>query len=298
MKEQFPSAERQDDFVDLGRHIHTLLRSWRRIALICLAAGVVTFLFLLMKQNVYQASAVIAPPPQERRENPSLGMLASFGINVGGATRVEDLEALFRSDDLTVRVFEKYNLWPVIYKDRYDPVSGKIRRSWAERFSGKNGSGAPNDWDAIRAARKRLRVLVNRRAGTVTVSFDSHSPGFSAEIVRHYLEEGKSRLQEEALDRAMKNKKFIEDQIGKTMDALTRDRLYSLLGIEVEQEMMARNREQFGFRVIDSPRVPDRKIRPRRLYSAGVAMFLAFIGGWVFFGIRENGGSRNVDGLR
>ncbi len=49
------------------------------------------------------------------------------------------------------------------------------------------------------------------------------------------------------------NKKFIEEQIGKTVDALNRDQLYSLLGQEVEREMMARNREQFGFRVIDSP---------------------------------------------
>lgn len=49
------------------------------------------------------------------------------------------------------------------------------------------------------------------------------------------------------------SKKFIEEQIGKTVDALNHDRLYSLLSQEVEREMMARNREQFGFRVIDSP---------------------------------------------
>ena len=298
MEERFSAAVQQDDFVDLGRHIRTLRKEWRKIALICLATGIVTFLFLLMKQNIYQASAVISPPLQERKENPALGMLTSFGINVGGATRVEDLEALFRSDDLTVRVFGSHNLWPVLYKDRYDPASGKIRRSWTERLSGKSGSGAPGDWDAIRAARERLRVAVNRRAGTVTISFDSPSPAGSAEIVRHYLEEGKSRLQEEALDRAVKNKKFIEEQIGKTMDALTRDRLYSLFSQEVEQEMMARNREQFGFRVIDSPRVPDMKIRPRRLYNAGISMFLALVGSWIFFGVRGNGDSKNPGGLR
>jgi hypothetical protein len=55
------------------------------------------------------------------------------------------------------------------------------------------------------------------------------------------------------------NKKFIEEQIGKTVDALNRDRLYSLLGQEVEWEMMARNREQFGFRIIDVP--PDLLLR-------------------------------------
>ena len=298
VEERLSAAGRQDDFVDLGRHIRTLRREWRKIALICLAVGIATFLVLFMKQNVYQASAMIAPPPQERREPPSLGMLASFGINVGGTTQVEDLEALFKSNDLTVRVFERHNLWPVLYKDRYDPASGKIRRSWMERISGKSGSGVPVDWDAIRAARKRLQVLVNRRAGTVTISFDSPSPSGSAEIVKHYLEEGKSRLQEEALDRAVKNKRFIEEQIGKTMDTLIRDRLYSLLSYEVEQEMMARNREQFGFRVIDSPRAPDRKISPRRLYNAGISMLLALIGSWIFFGVRGNGDSKGIGGLR
>lgn len=81
----------------------------------------------------------------------------------------------------------------------------------------------------------------------------------------------------------MKNKKFIEEQIGKTVDALTRDRLYTLYGQEVEREMMARNREQFGFRIIDSPRVPDRKFSPRRGRDAVLATFVSFFFGCVFF---------------
>ena len=64
---------------------------------------------------------------------------------------------------------------------------------------------------------------------------------------------GKAASRKRRSTRATKNKKFIEEQIGKTVDALTRDRLYSLYGQEVEREMMARNREQFGFRVIDFP---------------------------------------------
>ena len=44
--------------------------------------------------------------------------------------------------------------------------------------------------------------------------------------MRYYLEEAKSRLQEEAFERAVRNKRFIEDQIGRTVDPLTRDRLY------------------------------------------------------------------------
>jgi hypothetical protein len=41
-----------------------------------------------------------------------------------------------------------------------------------------------------------LTVSVNKKAGTVSVSFESLSPQSSADIVKFFLEEGKSRLQE------------------------------------------------------------------------------------------------------
>jgi uncharacterized protein involved in exopolysaccharide biosynthesis len=280
--------------IDLGRYLAAFRRKWRKIALLSLGVGVFTFLVTLAKPNIYQASAVIAPPLQEKRESPALGMLATFGVNLGGATKVEDLESLFKSNDLTVRVFKKYNLWSILYKDQYDPVTGKLKQPWASRLFGGKGPEPPGDWDAIREARSRLRVAVNRRAGAVSVSFESPSPAGSAEIVKYYLDEGKSRLQEEALDRAGRNKKFIEEQIGKTLDTLTRDRLYALLSQEVEQEMMARNREQFGFRVIDSPRAPDRKVRPRRAkgtVSATVLAFLASCGYFLWSGRKKGNGS-------
>ena len=134
-----------------------------------------------------------------------------------------------------------------------------------------------------------MKVSVNKRAGTVSHSFESPSAEGSADIVKYYLEEGKNRLQEEALERAGKNKRFIEEQIAKTHDALTKDRLYSMYGQEVEKEMMARNREQFGFRVIDSPRVPDRKFKPRRGLSAMLAAILSFFAGCVYFFVRVEG---------
>jgi len=92
--------------------------------------------------------------------------------------------------------------------------------------------------------------------------------------VKYFLDEGKSRLQEEALDRAIRNKKFIEEQTRKTVDALNRDRLYSLLGQEVEREMMARIREKFGFMVVDSPRVPDLKSGSGRARATAAAILL------------------------
>jgi uncharacterized protein involved in exopolysaccharide biosynthesis len=238
--------------------------------------------------NIYQATAVITPSVDEKKQNPALGALASFGVSVGGPSSIEDLETVFKSNDLAVRVFRKYNLWPIVLADKFDPATGKVKPKWTDRLFGNvKVPKPPSDWDAIRAAKGLLKVSVNKKAGTLSVSFESLSADGSENIVKYFLDEGKSRLQEEALDRAIQNKKFIEEQTRKTVDALTRDRFYSLYGQEVEREMMARNREQFGFRVIDSPRVPDRKSGPDRVRGAIAAMLLSGFVFAIFFIVRD-----------
>ncbi len=274
----------------MGEYLSILRKNGWKIVLFSLAVGVATLLYMFTKPNIYQATAVLTPPAEEKRPNPAFGVLASFGVDIGSPSKVEDLETLFQSNDLTARVFRKHNLWPIVLPDRFDPATGKMKFGWTDRlFGSERGPRAPGDWDAIRVAKDRLRVSTNKKAGTVSVSFESPSAQGSADIVKYYLDEGKSRLQEEALDRAVKNKKFIEEQIGKTIDALTRDRLYALYGQEVEREMMARNREQFGFRVVDAPRVPDRKLKPHRGLGAIMAAGLVLFAGCVYFIFSRNG---------
>jgi len=292
MEEKVP-AQYEEDVIDVGQYWASLRPNVWKIALFSLGVGILTLLYLFTKPNIYQATAVLTPSVDEKKQNPALGALATFGISIGGPSSVEDLESLFNSNDLTVRVFRKYNLWPTILADTFDPATEKIKPAWTDRlFGGRKEPTPPGDWDAIRAAKGNLKVSVNKKAGTISVSFESRSAEGSSNIVKFFLDEGKSRLQEEALDRAIQNKKFIQDQIGKTIDALTRDRLYSLYGQEVEREMMARNREQFGFRVIDSPRVPDRKFKPVRSQGALLASVLACIAGCVFFIARGIGGEK------
>jgi uncharacterized protein involved in exopolysaccharide biosynthesis len=270
----------QDDEINLSEYFTIIRHNWWKIIGLSFAAGIIMLLLLFLKPNIYKANAIITPAEEEGKQSSAFGALAAFGISFGGPTKVEDLEALFKSNDLTVRVFHKYNLWPIVLPDKYDLEKGKLKVGFIDRILGeeKGEYKDPTDWDAIRVADDRMKVSVNRKIGTLSVSFESPSPEGSAKIVKYYLDEGKSRLQEEAFSRANKNKKFIEYQIGKTVDALTRDRLYSLYGQEVEKEMLAKNREQFGFKIIDSPRIPDEKSSPRRaIISAIIMAFSIFL---------------------
>jgi uncharacterized protein involved in exopolysaccharide biosynthesis len=288
MDRRGPMEYYDEDVIDFGAVLSVIRQNIWKILGISLGAGVLTFLFLLTRPNLYRSTAVIMPVEEDNKQSFALGTLASLGLSVGGPTKVEDLEVLFKSDDLTVRVFARHDHWKTILGDAYDPATGKVKPGMlAFLSSGRKDPAPPGEWDAIRAAEDAKSVSINRKSGNLTISFESTSPEESTAILTQYLDEAKSRLQEEAFARAAKNKKFIEEQIGKTLDPLTRDRFYALLGQEVEREMMARNREQFGFRVIDAPRIPDRKFKPRRGLSAIVAATFSFFIGCGFFFVRN-----------
>ena len=259
-----------------------------KIVLLSLIVGFSTAIWMFMKPNLYQASAILTPIAEESKPSSALGALASFGIPVGSSSKLEELEALFRSDDLTVRVFRKHNLWPIVFRDYFDPTTGKLKICWVDRLLfGRRKTEVPSDWDAIRSAGKSFKVSTNKKIGTLFIAFKTLNPAASADIVRYYLDEAKSRLQEEALERATTNKRFLEEQIGKSMDPLSRERMYVVYGQEVEREMMARNREQFGFKVIDAPRIPDRKSSPERAWNITVTSLLAFLAGCAYFLVRR-----------
>lgn len=275
-RKQMMYAEHEE--INVSEYLAVLRHHWWKIICLSLAAGMITLLSLFLKPNLYNATAIVIPEENEGKRGSAFGALAVFGIPIGGPTKVEDLEALFKSNDLTVRIFRKYDLWEIVLPDDFDEENGKLTAGWMDRLTSgkKERYRDPTDWDAIRVAEKRLNISVNRKMGTLSISFESPSPEGSAKIVKLFLEEGRSRLQEEAFERAVRNKTFIEEQISKTVDALTRDRLYSLYGQEVEKEMLARNREQFGFRIIDSPRIPDRKSSPQRGLISIIVSILSF----------------------
>jgi len=269
---------RADEEVPVGTLLSRFRAPWWKVSALSVLTGTVTLLVLFLLPNLYESSATVVPTTEDGKPNFALGALASsFGLTMGGPTKIEDLESLFKSREMTARVFREHNLWPLVFPDSFDPATGKLRPGWGERISGVRPEPVPpGDWDALRAVEKRLKVSVSRKLGTLSVSFECRSAAGSRDVVSYYLEEAKNRLQEKALERATRNKGFLEIHISRTADPIVRERLYTLYSQEVEKEMLARNREQFGFTVLDPPKVPDRKSRPKRSLNAVAATLFSF----------------------
>jgi hypothetical protein len=97
-EERSPTPTRyEEDEIDLGEYFAFLRRNGWKIVLFSLAVGLVTLLVMFQFPDIYQATAVLTPAVDEQRPNPALGVLASFGVDIGSPTRVEDLETLSRA---------------------------------------------------------------------------------------------------------------------------------------------------------------------------------------------------------
>ena len=116
-----------------------------KIAGISIAAGLVTFAVMLLQPNLYRASATITPAVDESKPPPALGALGALGIQVGAPSKVEDLESLFKSKDLTVRVFSKNDLWTVVFPGRYDPESKALKPRLVDRVLRQSKAGPPRE---------------------------------------------------------------------------------------------------------------------------------------------------------
>jgi uncharacterized protein involved in exopolysaccharide biosynthesis len=83
------------------------------------------------------------------------------------------------------------------------------------------------------------------------------------------------------------NKKYLEVEIDKVADPFIRAKIYGLIAQQIETVMMAELKENFAFKMLDSPRIPDRRIKPKRTQMVLIAFIVAFFLGVMVAFVKE-----------
>lgn len=311
---RFHGSEGQDDKIDLFALWDI---TWKRKNILFLISGfmvtmsAVSSLFL---PNIYEAKAVIIPVQRERDMAAALmGNLSSI-IGLPGSTQSSDLVLLLQSKLFREKTIQDYNLMPVLFKHQWD----EEKNDW-KRIKGVNTEGAkkvktedkftlnshslffiavipylpddkqaikkdkeiPDIWDALRALEATIRIDNNIMDKTVVISAEADSPDGAANMANIFLTSLNDYMSNDAKRVAAINKKYLEDQLIRTADPLIKQKIYNLIAQQVEASMMAEVKENCFFRIIDPPKAPDIKIKPKRalmvMSSFLVSMFIGFI---------------------
>ncbi len=261
------------DEIDLLNLFKVLLKRARFIISFVFFASLLAIIISLSMRPIYRSSAKIVPSSQKR--SAPLSVLSGISPLSFGGGSLFDYKTVLESPLFNIEVIKRHNLLPKLFEDLWD----KKKNSW------KKGKKIPSLMDAYRRIQKGfMKVNVDSKSNTLDISFETESPLFSKELCDIYIHELSEYLREKEIDECRERQKYFRDQMKKAQDVLLRDKLARLLAKEIEREVMARSTKYFGFKVLDPPIVPDKKVRPKRrlicivsfVSSLFLAIFLAF----------------------
>jgi uncharacterized protein involved in exopolysaccharide biosynthesis len=266
MEEQ---TETCGDEINLLDYVRVIVRNKM---LICSIVGIVvvtTIIVSFLMTPLYEARAVIAPAIKTG-ESSGTGLLAAqFGISVPASSSMSEIVNLLKSNVLKEKVIKKYNLLPIFFGEKSligKPEGQKI-------------------WKGVRYMQNTLKVSPNQKDNSIQVSMQFRDPKLATDIVNYTLLELTDHMSNEARRVADTNKKYLESQIDKTTDPFIKTKIYALIAQQLETAMMAEVKENFAFKILDPPRMPDIKIKPKRTQMTIIAFLVSlFLGVFVAFG--------------
>jgi uncharacterized protein involved in exopolysaccharide biosynthesis len=298
--------EDEINFLDYWRVIR---KRQKLIIRVIVAAVLVTVVISLLMTNIYQAKAVITPVASKESaagtsalSTWALQFGALPGIVLPGGSSAAEIVNLLKSNILREKVIERYQLLPVLFYKQWDAEKKDWKRGISLNplvYVGKlikaitpgephgvmeKDTGVPDVWDGLRMLDSIIKVNQNIKENVIIITVDYYDPVMAAKMVEYLLTALTDHMSSEARRVATINQKYLEEQLGKTADPLIKQKIYNLIAQQLETSMMAEVKENFAFKVIDPPMVPDTKIKPKRMQialfsfvvSIFIGVFLAF----------------------
>lgn len=265
------SIERFDDEINLLEIYYILKKNKEKIIILVILAVSLTIGVSFIMTPIYEATAVLAPASNQSNPSFMSAFASQLGIISPQSPEVSEVVALLKSNVLQERVIKKYNLINVFFKP--DDLKDKTEE---EKI-----------WEAIRFFEKNLKVSYKQKDNIIQVSMQFKDPKISADIVNYLITELKEHMSEEMKRVAKTNRMYLESQLNKTMDPFIRAKIYNLIANQIEQYMLAEAKENFSFKVIDPPKAPDKKVKPKRALMAIVSFVASLMIGVFYAFVKE-----------
>ncbi len=269
----YPEIDEEINLLDYWRVIH---KRWILIVAIVIGAVLVTAIRSLVTTNIYRATVVITPVDRHDNEGGRLSLVAQQlgglpGIAMPGATSASEIVSLLKTRVLRKEVIERYHLLPELFFNEWDAK----RDTWKK----KDKEATPTLWDGIRMLDGMVSVHHAAKVNMITLSVEYHNPEKATNIVNYFLTTLNEHMSSESKRVAETNTRYLEEQLKGSRDPLLKQRIYNLIAQQIETAMVAGVKENFAFKVIDPPMVPDTRIRPKRIQMVIISLVLSLFAG-------------------
>ncbi len=251
----------------------------------------VSVIYALSIPNQYKSEILLAPLEEESGGLASIagqfGGLASLaGFQLGGG--VADKSALaieiMKSRDFIGGFISKNEiLIPLMAAKDWEPqkdgllidelLYSETESKWVREVNFPFKS-EPSAQEAHLAFLNRLSISQDKQTGYVTVGFEFYSPKLAQEWLMLLIQQLNDEIKKRDVQEASKSILYLKKQLKNTSVAQMQNVFYQLIEEQTKTMMIAEARDQYVFKVIDSPVAPERKSRPKRALIVLVGTFL------------------------
>jgi subunit length determinant Wzz-like protein len=253
-------------------------RHRRGVLVVFVAVLVIAGAYGAFATPIYRVNVVLAPATDKESAGlgalvgqfSGIGSLAGLGLPPSG--KRDEAIAVLKSRTFTARFIAEHNLLPELFYRHWDPVAKRWTYSNPERVPTLNNGVDIFDKDV-------RRVVTNEVSGLVTLTVEWHDRQRAVDWAGQLVHELNEEMRRRAIDEAQHSLDYLNGLAARTSTVELRDAIYRVVESQVKEIMLANIREEYAFRVLDPPMLPDRReqVWPKRLLIMVVAIPLALI---------------------
>ena len=271
-------AQRPDDDVSLVDFSRALAADWRLVGSTILIAAVLSVAVAFLLTPKYTAETVIIEKADRSGSGGSAAMLARLGglaqfagidLSALGAGP-DDAKVTLYSRALLERFITTKNLLPVLFADDWDDTA----RRWTT-----SPEDTPTVWLGVKFFGEHVySVKEDLTTGVIAVRVEWTDPGIAASWANDLVKLANEIIRTRALNESQRNIDYLNQELARTDVVGLQQVLYGLLESEMKVVMLANDREEYAFTVIDPATVPELRSFPNRpLVAIAGTIFGGFI---------------------
>ena len=253
---------------------------WIVIGIGLLAAGL-SVAYALTRKPMYTSESLLALANEDESALGSLGgvlgqvsaLTGILGVPKLGGTSVEEVTAVMRSKEFSMRFIRKHDLLPVLFPEREWPA----REPAKPAADGTTTEPAPLGVEDVGDSGPKLRIedvldrlevvrtiTVDRRTDFVSLKVKARDAATAQRVARAMIDDLNADLRNRALTEARRAEEFLQTKIASAQYESIKNTAAALMESQLKREVLAESRADFALRMLDPPSLPETRSYPRR----------------------------------
>ena len=297
-----------NDEIDFRELFHVLWDKIFYIGAITSIFSLISIIYALMLPNIYQSQAVMMPMEANQGMSGMLGQysgmasLAGISLPSDSGSKAQEAIARIRSLEFFSNNFLPYikleNLMAVKKWNQasnsltYDARDFNIEsRQWVREVKPPK-SNIPSSQEAYKVYKEIMRISEDKKTLFVTLSIEHKSPFIAQQWVEIIMDQLDQVMRNQDRQTAMKSIEYLNTLAPTINYEEIKKALSSLQEQQMKQLMMVEANDNYIFKVLDSPIVPEVKSQPKRslivILGSMIGMMLSVLGVLAFHYTRKS----------